>query len=307
MEMDSDFSHDPADLARLLEAVRDGADLALGSRYVPGGGVTRLGAAAALHQRGRLDLRALGARPAGPRPDRRLQVLPPRGARGDPLRRRALAGLRLPGRAHLPRRAGGLPRRRGADRLPRPRARARARCPGGSPPRRCGWCRCLRFGPASDADARAAAESRARSRRCWRWMPRPTRSPTACATRARRCAPGSAHPLPVVGRWVAGSALAAAGLLVAVLGRRLARRTAISRSSRCSRRSRSADIGDVLRRPAQQPARARAARDGLRRRLHRRQLAAAAGRAPPRRLALGARARRAHRDRLRRAPRRPSR
>ena len=43
MEMDSDFSHDPADLARLLEAVRDGADLALGSRYVPGGGVTDWG------------------------------------------------------------------------------------------------------------------------------------------------------------------------------------------------------------------------------------------------------------------------
>jgi dolichol-phosphate mannosyltransferase len=43
MEMDSDFSHDPADLARLLAAVREGADLALGSRYVPGGGVTDWG------------------------------------------------------------------------------------------------------------------------------------------------------------------------------------------------------------------------------------------------------------------------
>jgi dolichol-phosphate mannosyltransferase len=43
MEMDSDFSHDPADLARLLEAVRTDADLALGSRYVPGGGVTDWG------------------------------------------------------------------------------------------------------------------------------------------------------------------------------------------------------------------------------------------------------------------------
>ena len=44
MEMDSDFSHDPNDLARLLAAVRDdGADLALGSRYVPGGGVTDWG------------------------------------------------------------------------------------------------------------------------------------------------------------------------------------------------------------------------------------------------------------------------
>ncbi len=43
MEMDSDFSHDPADLARLLQAVNDGADLALGSRYVPGGGVREWG------------------------------------------------------------------------------------------------------------------------------------------------------------------------------------------------------------------------------------------------------------------------
>jgi dolichol-phosphate mannosyltransferase len=39
LEMDSDFSHDPADLPRLLQAIADGADLALGSRYVPDGGV----------------------------------------------------------------------------------------------------------------------------------------------------------------------------------------------------------------------------------------------------------------------------
>jgi len=39
VEMDADFSHDPADLPRLLEGVADGADLALGSRYVPGGGI----------------------------------------------------------------------------------------------------------------------------------------------------------------------------------------------------------------------------------------------------------------------------
>jgi dolichol-phosphate mannosyltransferase len=43
LEMDSDFSHDPADLARLIEAVRGGADLALGSRYVAGGGVREWG------------------------------------------------------------------------------------------------------------------------------------------------------------------------------------------------------------------------------------------------------------------------
>jgi dolichol-phosphate mannosyltransferase len=38
MEMDADFSHDPADIPRLIEAAAD-ADLVLGSRYMPGGGV----------------------------------------------------------------------------------------------------------------------------------------------------------------------------------------------------------------------------------------------------------------------------
>ena len=38
-EMDADFSHNPADLPRLLDAVAHGADLAIGSRYVAGGGV----------------------------------------------------------------------------------------------------------------------------------------------------------------------------------------------------------------------------------------------------------------------------
>lgn len=36
-EMDADFSHDPADIPRLLDAIQKGADLAIGSRYVPGG------------------------------------------------------------------------------------------------------------------------------------------------------------------------------------------------------------------------------------------------------------------------------
>ncbi len=37
LEMDCDFSHDPADVPRLIEAASD-TDLVLGSRYVPGGG-----------------------------------------------------------------------------------------------------------------------------------------------------------------------------------------------------------------------------------------------------------------------------
>ena len=52
-EMDADFSHDPADLARLLAAVRDGdADVALGSRYVAGGGVADWGIVRRLVSRG---------------------------------------------------------------------------------------------------------------------------------------------------------------------------------------------------------------------------------------------------------------
>jgi dolichol-phosphate mannosyltransferase len=43
MEMDADGSHDPADLARLLEVARTEADLALGSRYVEGGRVSDWG------------------------------------------------------------------------------------------------------------------------------------------------------------------------------------------------------------------------------------------------------------------------
>jgi dolichol-phosphate mannosyltransferase len=35
-EMDADFSHNPEDLVRLCDACRDGADLAVGSRYITG-------------------------------------------------------------------------------------------------------------------------------------------------------------------------------------------------------------------------------------------------------------------------------
>jgi dolichol-phosphate mannosyltransferase len=43
LEMDCDFSHDPADVPRLIEAAEAGADLVLGSRYVPGGGTRNWG------------------------------------------------------------------------------------------------------------------------------------------------------------------------------------------------------------------------------------------------------------------------
>jgi dolichol-phosphate mannosyltransferase len=43
LEMDCDFSHDPKDVPRLIAACEQGADLALGSRYVPGGGTENWG------------------------------------------------------------------------------------------------------------------------------------------------------------------------------------------------------------------------------------------------------------------------
>ncbi len=52
LEMDCDFSHDPADVPRLIAAVEEGADLALGSRYVPGGGTANWGLVRRLISRG---------------------------------------------------------------------------------------------------------------------------------------------------------------------------------------------------------------------------------------------------------------
>ncbi|MGA8217667.1 MAG: polyprenol monophosphomannose synthase [Solirubrobacterales bacterium] len=51
IEMDADFSHDPSYLPRLIQAT-ERADLAIGSRYVPGGGITEWGPLRRLISRG---------------------------------------------------------------------------------------------------------------------------------------------------------------------------------------------------------------------------------------------------------------
>jgi dolichol-phosphate mannosyltransferase len=43
LEMDCDFSHDPLDVPRLIDAAEGGADLVLGSRYVAGGAIPNWG------------------------------------------------------------------------------------------------------------------------------------------------------------------------------------------------------------------------------------------------------------------------
>ena len=101
VQMDADFSHDPADVPRLIAAAKD-ADLVLGSRYVEGGGVGEWGRRAPRDLPRRQPYARLLARARRPRPDRRLQVLPARGARGDPAGDDRRARLRLPGRDDLP-------------------------------------------------------------------------------------------------------------------------------------------------------------------------------------------------------------
>jgi dolichol-phosphate mannosyltransferase len=51
IEMDADFSHDPGYLPEMIEAARS-ADLVLGSRYVPGGGVRNWGSVRRFVSRG---------------------------------------------------------------------------------------------------------------------------------------------------------------------------------------------------------------------------------------------------------------
>ena len=52
LEMDCDFSHPPEKVPELIAAVRGGADLALGSRWVEGGGTVNWGAGRKLISRG---------------------------------------------------------------------------------------------------------------------------------------------------------------------------------------------------------------------------------------------------------------
>ena len=144
MEMDSDFSHDPADLARLLAAVRAGADLALGSRYVPGGGVRDWGLLRRLISEG------------GSTYARIVLGLRVRDLTGGfkCFRREVLEAIHFDGvrsqgyafQVELTYRAvqAGFESSRCRS-SSATASTARARCPGGSPPRRCGWCRGLRF------------------------------------------------------------------------------------------------------------------------------------------------------------------
>ena len=121
--MDADLSHDPSVLGDLLAEIEGGADIVIGTRYMPGGEHPRLAVAPAGDLPGRQPLRPLDARPVGPRRHLRLPGLPPPGAGADQPHRGAGRRLRLPGGDGLQGRPGRRPPGRGADRVPRPHAR----------------------------------------------------------------------------------------------------------------------------------------------------------------------------------------
>lgn len=52
LEVDCDFSHDPQDVPRLIAACSDGADVALGSRWIEGGGTVNWGLGRRIVSRG---------------------------------------------------------------------------------------------------------------------------------------------------------------------------------------------------------------------------------------------------------------
>ena len=140
IEMDADFSHDPRYLPDLISAARrrrSGARLALRRRRRR----PRLGARAAPDQPRRRHLRAPDPRRGRARPDRRLQVHPPRGARGDrPLRASAPRGTCSRSRSPTGRCWPASPFARCRSCSPTG-PRVRARCRRGSRSRRCGSCR----------------------------------------------------------------------------------------------------------------------------------------------------------------------
>ena len=124
IQIDADLSHDPAALPDLLAAVERGADLAIGSRYVPGGvGAQLAEAPPACSRCGAIATPAfvLGYRRA--RLDRGLPRVPRVDPARDEHRVDPLDRLRVPDRDDVPRAARRRAHRRGSDLVHRPRAR----------------------------------------------------------------------------------------------------------------------------------------------------------------------------------------
>ena len=136
VQMDADLSHDPAVLPALIANVEHGADLAIGSRYVPGGRTVELAAAAPVAVAVGQPLRGGRARAGGQRRHRRVPRLSQRRSERMEFETVTGRGLRLPGGDDL---SAGQHRRQGGrvpDQLPATAPRACRRCRAASSARR---------------------------------------------------------------------------------------------------------------------------------------------------------------------------
>ena len=123
VQMDSDFSHDPADVPRLSRALDEGADMALGSRYVTGGGTQNWGLVRRLISRGGRRLRADRAGRRHPGSDGGFKAWKRETLLGAGSRRRDDARVRVPDRDDVSDDRGRVPGRRGSDHVHRPARR----------------------------------------------------------------------------------------------------------------------------------------------------------------------------------------
>ena len=119
--MDCDFSHDPADVPRLIEAAERGADLVIGSRYVEGGGVGNWGLVRRLISRSGSVYTALFLHMGVQDPTGGFKCFRRVVLEAIDLDRDHRARLRIPDRDDVPRETSRLPGRRVADHVRRPR------------------------------------------------------------------------------------------------------------------------------------------------------------------------------------------
>ena len=123
VQIDADLSHQPEALPSLLEAVDDGADLAIGSRYVEGGAIPQWPVYRLALSRWGCRYAAWALRTGVADSTAGYRAYRASALEEDALRDDARQRLHVPDRDDLPARAGRRPRHRGADHVHRPRAR----------------------------------------------------------------------------------------------------------------------------------------------------------------------------------------
>ena len=123
IEMDADFSHDPGALGSILEPLRNGYDVSIGSRYMPGGSIPNWAWHRELLSRGGNRYAERGARARGGGFDGGLSGLFGFDLARDRPRPYSCRGLRLPDRDDLSGQAARRAHHRGPHQFCRPGGR----------------------------------------------------------------------------------------------------------------------------------------------------------------------------------------